>query len=465
VSNNHAGANYFVSAFTTVPSHGSSLVLHIPTVLTSITSIATSTRCSRYGGLSCRWATMPKAEASATTSEETSNSSTSLPSSSPPVKRTNSSKLRQLKDRMWVRETLEDITAAEFASSLSVEVEDDDNHDTTSTSSSNGSRSKRNDESSSMTNTNGVNKLSSQIQPPRRKRAVDFDNILKKLDARIDAMCIITTPETAQRMNQTCHIIDRRVFGGGEEDEEDDDGGGGNKIYIENACYSLDENVGMGSVVYSFQQREALLSRLISTRMRLVNFIEGRSSGDGSGGNGISGNEEDSIDDIRSQLLPTEDSATISSGLVDKSTTAESSKPTTSAAASFDPSLYVREDGTVDWDGALQDREALKKFGSAVWSRINGQDPEEGSEDANTGEGNEAAAVVVSPKSVGGEAGNGSVHHSPTKAVTAKIEETEAIREKREQLNVLMSELQQMEVEHIKLLNSGELAFVTCFLN
>ena len=226
-------------------------------------------------------------------------------------------------------------------------------------------------------------------------------------------MCIITTPETAQRLNQTCHIIDRRVFGGGEEGEEDDDGGGGNNIYIENACYSLDENVGMGS-----------------------------------------------IDDIRSQLLPTEDSATMSSS-IDKSTTAESSKTTTSAAASFDPSLYVREDGTVDWDGALQDREALKKFGSAVWSRINGQDPEEGSEDANNGEGNEAAAVVVSPKSVGGEAGNGSVHHSPTKAVTAKIEETEAIREKREQLNVLMSELQQMEVEHIKLLNSGELAFVT----
>ena len=36
------------------------------------------------------------------------------------------SKLRQLKDRMWMRETLEDITAAEFASSLSVERDEDD---------------------------------------------------------------------------------------------------------------------------------------------------------------------------------------------------------------------------------------------------------------------------------------------------------------------------------------------------
>lgn len=36
------------------------------------------------------------------------------------------SKLRQLKDRMWMRETLEDITAAEFASSLSVEREDEE---------------------------------------------------------------------------------------------------------------------------------------------------------------------------------------------------------------------------------------------------------------------------------------------------------------------------------------------------
>lgn len=423
VSNNHHGGAIFVSAFTT-PLHGNSLLRYVPDarnvaeVSTATTSAAaTAIRHYRYGGLSCRWATMPKdKEASTSTTSDTSSTSNSMP---PPEKKMNASKLRQLKDRMWVRETLEDITAAEFASSLSVEEEDDNNNNNSGgdASSSNGSNGKYNN--------NG-----------RRKRAVDFDNVLKKLDSRIEAMCIITTPESAQRLNQTCHIIDRRVFGSGSGSEEDDaeEEGRDNTYHYENACYSLDENVGMGSVVYTPQQREALLSRLISTRMRLVNFIEGNAS-EGSGGSS-SEDEEESIDDIRSQLvLPTEDSTTSSS---------TAGLSSTSTATSFDPSLYVREDGTVDWDGALQDREALKKFGSAVWSRINGQDPEEANENAN-GDGN----------GVAGGSGGG-MSHSPTKAVTAKIEETDAIREKREQLNTLISELQQMEVEHIKLLNSGE---------
>ena len=110
----------------------------------------------------------------------------------------------------------------------------------------------------------------------------------------------------------------------------------------------------------------------------------------------------------------------------------------------------MREDGTVDWDGALQDREALKKFGGAVWSRINGQDPE-----SNEGGGGG-----------GGTATSQSSSHAvaPTaaaaKAVTARIEETDAIREKRETLDALRTELRMMEVDHIRLLNSGELIFL-----
>lgn len=447
----HGGA-ILGSAFT-APTRGQSLSLFpevraLARTSTSSTAsaVATTTRRCRYGGESCRWATIPKQASTATTTSEGTSNSVSLPS---PEKQTNSSKLRQLKDRMWVRETLEDITAAEFASSLSVEMEEVDNHDASS-SSSNGNNNtgplNNNGQLASMTKyNNGANKLS---PPPRRKRAVDFDNILKKLDSRIEAMCIITTPESAQRLNQTCHIIDRRIFSGVEEGDSEDQG---EVTCIENACYCLDENVGMGSVVYTPQQREALLSRLISTRVRLVNFIE-VSSSEGSWNGGR--RKEDSIDDIRSQLLPTENTST--SSKVDSSAAAESLSSTI-AAASFDPSLYVREDGTVDWDGALQDREALKKFGSAVWSRINGQDPEEADENANGAEGN----GVVSSKPGGGEDNGGSgALHSPTKAVTAKIEETDAIREKREQLNALMSELQQMEVEHIKLLNLGEWKFI-----
>ena len=50
---------------------------------------------------------------------------------------------------------------------------------------------------------------------------------------------------------------------------------------------------------------------------------------------------------------------------------------TTVGSSSAGPKLYVRDDGTVDWEGALQDRAALRKFGGAVWARINGQTPDE----------------------------------------------------------------------------------------
>ena len=294
----------------------------------------------------------------------------------PPV----ASKLRQLKDRMWVREALEDLTAAEFASSLTVE-------DTQSTSSSTGENQSN------------------------RKRAVDFENVLNKLDARIEEMCVVTSEEISKQMNQTCHIIERRM-----------PGSEGNTT-IQNICYSLAENIGMGSVVYNTEQREALLKRLIATRGRLISFIEGSEIMMGGGGEG-----RGAIDDIRSQLQSEDYSATI--GQQPESSSSGASKSTS------DPNLYVRDDGTIDWDGALQDREALKKFGSAVWSRINGQDPEN-----NAGEGE-------------GE------FHSQKKVVTAKIAETDAIRKKRDQLEREKLELQRLEIEHTKLLNSGKFCVV-----
>lgn len=269
---------------------------------------------------------------------------------------------------MWVREALEDLTAAEFASSLSLEAED---------------------------NTNGGGKTS-------RKRAVDFDNILAKLDARVEEMCVQMTEETSPR-NETCYVLDRRVMG--------DEG----KTTIENSCYVLSEGVGMGSVVYTAEQREALLTRLMATREKLISFMEGTTT--------IGEDDMEDIEDIRTQLQPTN----------------YSSVEETRSEIEFDPSLYVREDGTIDWDGALQDREALKKFGSAVWSRINGQDPENSSEINVEGEGGTAF-------------GEEFAHSKP---VTAKIVETEAIREKKAYLDELMRELNSMEVEQTKLLNSG----------
>jgi len=282
---------------------------------------------------------------------------------------------------MWVREALEDLTAAEFASSLSLEV----------------SNGEENGSSSSK----------------RSKRAVDFDNVLAKLDARVEEMCVQMTPEETNRQNATCYLLDRRVMG--------DEG----KTTVEKSCYVL-ASVGMGSVVYTTEQREALLTRLMATREKLVNCMDG---GSATMSNSNS-NELDDIEEIRSQLQPTNYSS-----VEDTSGSISGSKET--IMTGFDPSLYVREDGTIDWDGALQDREALKKFGSAVWSRINGQDPENSSDMDEEGGG-----------SVGDDFSHG-------KAVTATIVETEAIRQKKEYLDELRKELYAMEMEHTKLLTSA----------
>lgn len=107
------------------------------------------------------------------------------------------------------------------------------------------------------------------------------------------------------------------------------------------------------------------------------------------------------------------------------------------ASLASGPKLYVRDDGTVDWDGALQDREALKKFGGAVWARINGQNADDlDDEDGSVGS---TGGHVATEKPV----------------VTAKIEDTPAIRQARDELNRLQKELADMQRAHTALLSSG----------
>ena len=190
--------------------------------------------------ISCR-ATIPRSTESSSTIEATTP---------PNGSEKRNSKLRQLKDRMWVREALEDITAAEFASSLSLE-------DNTSEvgSSADGSSTP----------------LFKREEKKKKKRAVDFDNVLNKLDERIEEMCVVTSEEIAAENGQKCFVLYRAVTG--EEDGDDDD------IVMENMCYTLSDDVGMGSVVYTSEQREALLNQLIGTRERLVKRKEGRQDG------------------------------------------------------------------------------------------------------------------------------------------------------------------------------------------
>ena len=127
------------------------------------------------------------------------------------------SKLSTLKDRMWVREALEDLTAAEFACSIAA-----------STSSG----------SDSATGT-GTGK--------KNKRAVDFDNILTKLEKRIEDMCVIVS---ASERDESC-LVSYPLSNGDLVSEGDGE--------REKSCWVLKKNFGMGSVTYTDEQRNVLV--------------------------------------------------------------------------------------------------------------------------------------------------------------------------------------------------------------
>lgn len=107
------------------------------------------------------------------------------------------------------------------------------------------------------------------------------------------------------------------------------------------------------------------------------------------------------------------------------------------SSTSSGPKLYVRDDGTVDWDGALQDRAALKMFGSAVWARINGRNADDITDDDD---------IDTTKGSHGG-------HDKP--AVTVKIEDTPEILKARDELIELKQNLSALQQSHTALLNSG----------
>jgi hypothetical protein len=203
----------------------------------------------------------------------------------------------------------------------------------------------------------------------KQKRAIDYDNILNQLDRRIRDLVCVD--------EAGCEVSD---------------------------APKLKPGKGSGSIVYTETQRDSLLKRLVKTREDLLQTMKSHVGEESEEQTGFS-------IPIPEITLPREDENPKSVG----------------------PKLYVRDDGTVDWDGALQDRSALQNFGTAVWARINGQNPEFLSED-------EDAAVKE--------------EHGP-KAVTVKIEETDDIRAQRAALDSLKVEYDEMEQEHTALLNSA----------
>ena len=256
-----------------------------------------------------------------------------------------STKYRRLKDMMWVRETLEDLTAAEFACTVEAATE--------------------------------------KVPPKRpRKRAVDYEKLLVQLNQRIrDLGCSPSSIAADESVEIDC---------------------------------VLEAGIGMGSVTYTEAQRTALLDRIVRTRRQLIEIIHG---------NQIEMSDNVSIPSFIQQNLPS-----LPRMEIPKEDVGEDA---------LSPKLYVRDDGTVDWDGALTSGAALRKFGTAVWARINGRDS------MDHAASNETDPIAQSSPEA----------HAP-KEVTAKIVETPEIIEARQRLSILRKQLKEMEREHYKLLNS-----------
>eukprot|EP00559_Dactyliosolen_fragilissimus_P005294 CAMPEP_0184862662 /NCGR_PEP_ID=MMETSP0580-20130426/7086_1 /TAXON_ID=1118495 /ORGANISM="Dactyliosolen fragilissimus" /LENGTH=771 /DNA_ID=CAMNT_0027360615 /DNA_START=23 /DNA_END=2338 /DNA_ORIENTATION=- len=295
------------------------------------------------------------------------DSSAPEPTASNPIGSTEVySKLRRLKDRMWVREALEDLTAAEFACSIAQPKQ-------------------------------GKQEEGKQ---EKKKTSVDFEKLLSKLDRRVEDICLRATYREAHDEGLRCYPTELDGISSNETPKPDME------------CYLYKPNAGMGSVTYTDEQREALLLRIIDSRQRIVETMSGRVASMDSAGEG-------DLDEIRDKLKSSDQPAEVSVN--------------TDKKVAGDPALYVRDDGTIDWDGALQDAAALQKFGTSVWARINGQDPETVNED--------------SVKLAGG--------YSEKEAVTVKIVETDEIREKKEKLDKLKKDVKIIEGEHTALLNSA----------
>lgn len=282
------------------------------------------------------------------------------------------SKFRQLKDVMWIREALEDVTAAEFALSVEYQAE-----------------------------------VSSQESPSTasrktKKRAVDYEKLLGQLTKRIEDM--------------TCQTFS---------DKHD--------LSDEEETFKLEPNLGMGRYAYSNEERLMLMEKILKTRGNLLLVLESVDAEN-------DGERSVSSEKLKEMALP-DLSATDSKEASEEKEAGGEEKSIISSNA---PKLYVRDDGTVDWEGALQDRAALKQFGSAVWARINGQTPDELGDDSDD--------ESTSKEGAGAKSGHG--HHSKP-AVTAKIVDTPAIKEARTKLAQLREDLKEKEKSHTALVQSG----------
>lgn len=289
------------------------------------------------------------------------------------------SRFRKLKDIMWVRETLEDLTAAEFACSIeSAEAQQGKNN---------------------------------------RRRAVDYDKILLNMNRLMREL--------------GCNMAE------------------GNRILEDSSIRcSLMPGIGVATTVYTDDEREALLVRILNTRENILKVIERNKVVLEQDYNApfFPNLELPDLPEFPEILvgIPKDKSSIANNTTATKVSNNEEAKNhiasnSTSNKEDTDPGIYVRGDGTIDWDGALQDKAALKKFGKSVWARINGQDPDSAID-------NDSSSSSSMPEEK---------EEERKAAVTAKIKDTPEIQNARLLLTDLKDSLKEAETSHTALLNSA----------
>ena len=261
---------------------------------------------------------------------------------------------------MWVRETINDVTSAEFVAAI---------------------------ESSAVGQQGQPKSGRSRAAKALRlsnAESVDYGNLLQKLDKRQFEMC---------RGNS------------------------------DDLCLALSTFSDMGSVVCTAEELRDLASRIDVAKEALERKLKEE--------------EAQGATEAGAQIPVPSPEPTPSQPDPNPNPAAAPANPTTTEISDvLDPTVYLRSDGTVDWDGALEAREAAKKFGVAVWSRINGRDPNE-------------------PDGADPRDGTGQGGAVEKKAVVARVKETKELAAMRQGLERGEVEVAELEKEYNSVLNRG----------
>jgi hypothetical protein len=138
---------------------------------------------------------------------------------------------------------------------------------------------------------------------------------------------------------------------------------------------------------------------IVRLERNLAQLQRARDSESGGGTGLVQASSENDLEELQSRLLEMVESVSAAhaaqSGSPDSSseTRADSARDRRRVSASassalarsstvpdikvpeIELGLFVRDDGTVDWDGAIASGKEVAKFGQELWERINGQDP------------------------------------------------------------------------------------------